>query len=120
MTDELPLKLILQFLVKEGVALDRDKAKTAIEQEIGPLAKDNMISCDEFQKIFCRGIFKQAIVRSEQTFQDQMNSKRSKIKDMGLKQKINMFTRSNIVSGLMQPGGTDKNFETKQIIENLG
>ena len=70
MTDELPLKLILQFLVKEGVALDRDKAKTAIEQEIGPLAKDNMISCDEFQKIFCRGIFKQAIVRSEQTFQD--------------------------------------------------
>ena len=27
MTDELPLKPILTFLVKEGVALDRDKAK---------------------------------------------------------------------------------------------
>ena len=39
---------------------------------------------------------------------------------MGLKQKISMFTRSNIVNGIMQPSGTDKNFETRQIIDNLG
>ena len=48
MTDELPVKPILTFLVKEGVALDREKAKTAIEQEIGPLSKEGMISYDEF------------------------------------------------------------------------
>ena len=48
MTDELPVKPILTFLVKEGVALDREKAKTAIEQEIGPLGKEGMISYDEF------------------------------------------------------------------------
>ena len=48
MTDELPVKPILSFLVKEGVALDREKAKTAIEQEIGPLGKEGMISYDEF------------------------------------------------------------------------
>ena len=48
MTDELPVKPILAFLVKEGVALDREKAKTAIEQEIGPLGKEGMISYDEF------------------------------------------------------------------------
>ena len=58
MTDELPLKPILLFLVKEEVALDRDKAKTAIEQEIGSLGKEGYISFDEFSKIFCRGIFK--------------------------------------------------------------
>ena len=58
MTDELPEKPILIFLVKEGVALDRDKARAAIELEIGPLAKEGFISYDEFSKIFCRGIFK--------------------------------------------------------------
>lgn len=75
MTDELPVKPILAFLVKEGVALDREKAKTAIEQEIGPLGKEGMISYDEFSKIFCRGIFKQAIVKSEEVFQDSMTTK---------------------------------------------
>ena len=35
MVDELPVKPILSYLVKEGIALDRDKAKTAIEHEIG-------------------------------------------------------------------------------------
>ena len=58
MTDELPLKPILTFLVKEGVALDRDKAKQAIEQEVGPLSNDTMINYKEFSSIFCRGIFK--------------------------------------------------------------
>ena len=85
MTDELPLKPILAFLVKEGVALDPNKAKTAIEQEIGPLGKEGSISFDEFSKIFCRGIFKQAIVRSADTFDDLLADKKSKIKDMALK-----------------------------------
>ena len=52
-------------------------------------------------------------MRSEDVFQDSMTTKQSKIKDMGLKQKISMFTRSNIVNGIMQPSGTDKNFETR-------
>ena len=48
MTDELPLKLILSFLFKEGIALDRDKAKVAVESEIGALDRDDMISFGEF------------------------------------------------------------------------
>ena len=85
MTDELPIKPILAFLVKEGVALDRDKAKTAVENEIGLLGKEGMISYDEFSKIFCRGIFKEAMVKSAANFSDSMIYKKSKIKDMGLK-----------------------------------
>lgn len=85
MTDELPIKPILNYLVKEGVALDRDKAKQAVEQEIGPLARDGMISYDEFSKIFCRGMFKQAIVHSAESFMESMDAKGSKTKDMGLK-----------------------------------
>ena len=38
---------------------------------------------------------------------------------MTLKQKLNMYQRNSMVSGLMQPG-TDKNQETKQILENIG
>ena len=45
---QLPLKPILTFLVKEGIALDRDKALTAIEQEIGELEDENLISSTEF------------------------------------------------------------------------
>lgn len=48
MTDELPLKPILAFFVREGVALDRDKARAAIQSEIGPLDNDSKISFGEF------------------------------------------------------------------------
>ena len=75
MTDELPLKPILTFLVKEGVALDRDKARQAIEQEVGPLSNDTMINYREFSSIFCRGIFKQAIIRSSELFEEHMKTK---------------------------------------------
>ena len=93
MTNELPMKGILQFLVKEGVALDRDKARQAIEQEIGPLSSDTMISFHEFQKIFCRGIFKQAIIRSAEEFL-RIFERKGRLKDLNLKQKINMYQRN--------------------------
>ena len=33
--NELPVKPILSYFVKAGIALDRDKARVAIENEIG-------------------------------------------------------------------------------------
>ena len=48
MIDELPLKPVLTHLVKEGVALDRDKAKVVIESEIGQLDEVDKISFGEF------------------------------------------------------------------------
>lgn len=33
--NELPVKPILTYFVKQGIALDRDKARVAIEGEIG-------------------------------------------------------------------------------------
>ena len=33
--NELPVKPILTYFVKQGIALDRDKARVAIENEIG-------------------------------------------------------------------------------------
>ena len=86
MVDELPLKPILTYFVKEGIALDRDKAKTAIEHEIGcRLADENMISYREFTQVFCRGIFKEALIRSAESFMQQMQMKSKKLKDLTLK-----------------------------------
>lgn len=67
--DELPIKNIMQYFVKSGIALDRDKARQAVEQEIGsPLENENMISYQEFSQVFCRGMFKQALIRASETF----------------------------------------------------
>ena len=108
----------MTFLVKEGISLDRDKAKAAVESEIGTLEDENLISYTEFTRIFCRGIFKQAMIRSAESFNTSMNTKKDKLKDMTLKQKLSMYQRSNIVAGLMAPG-TDHNTETKQILDNI-
>lgn len=92
--------------------MDRDKAKSAVESEIGCIEDEDLISYTEFTRIFCRGIFKQALIRGAENFQAQMKSKKDKLKDMTLKQKLTMFQRNQIVTGLMNPG-TDLNQETK-------
>lgn len=43
--DELPTKDILQYFVKQGIALDRDKAREEIIKQLNrPLNDENMIS----------------------------------------------------------------------------
>jgi len=67
--NELPIKIILDFLVKERVAHDRDKAKNVVMQTLGEnLMNDGMISFDEFNKLFCKGMFKQALIKVAKTF----------------------------------------------------
>jgi len=86
------VKPILSYFVKQGVALDRDKARAALEQEISqPLESDQMISFKEFSQVFCRGMFKQALIRSAETFLSQMQHKTQRLKDLNLKQKIDMY-----------------------------
>ena len=49
MTEELPLRVVLLYLVSEGVALDPVKAQLAVEQELGgPLASSTHFSFGEF------------------------------------------------------------------------
>ena len=89
---ELPLKPILQFLVKEGVALDRDKAKKAVEDEIGEIEQEGMISFSEFNRIFVKGVFKQALIRIAATFDKAMAKKGEAFRrDMNLSQKIDIY-----------------------------
>jgi hypothetical protein len=66
---ELPLSAILDFLVKEGVSLDRDKARHVVNKQIGDeLMSENKVSMEEFEKLFCKGMFKKALIKIAQTF----------------------------------------------------
>lgn len=69
LVSEIPLKTVLEFLVKEGVALDKEKAREMIEKVLGvQLASSGPISETEFKKLFNKGIFKQALVKIAATF----------------------------------------------------
>jgi hypothetical protein len=60
----LPLSVILDFLVKEGVSLDRDKARQVVNKQIGEeLMSENKVSDEEFDKLFCKGMFKKALIK---------------------------------------------------------
>ena len=78
-----------------------------------------MINYKEFSSIFCRGIFKQAIIRGAETFEEHMNAKRGCLKDLNLRQKIDMYKREMMKNGLMAEDGSDYNKEIKNILDSL-
>ena len=47
----------------------------AVEAEIGPLESDGMVNFSEFNRIFCKGVFKQALIRIAETFDKVMATK---------------------------------------------
>ena len=58
------MAVILDFLVSEGVSLDRDKAKLVIAKQIGEeKLREPQISSDDFNKLFCKGMFKKALIK---------------------------------------------------------
>ena len=120
MTNELPLKLILTFLVKHGIALDRDKAKLTIKQEIGEFQDENMISFGEFQSIFVRGLFKQSLENRSEAFKGHMLKKKGdKTADLNLRQQIDLYQREKMIGGLKANEGSEQKNETKMILENM-
>jgi hypothetical protein len=59
LVSEIPLKAVLEFLVKEGIALDKEKAREMIEKLVGvQFISSGSITETEFKKLFNKGIFK--------------------------------------------------------------
>ena len=48
-----------------------------------------------------------------------MKTKQGTLKDMNLRQKIDMYKRNMMKNGLMAEDGSDKNVETKNILDSL-
>jgi hypothetical protein len=99
------LKIILNWLVKEGVALDKDKAKLVIKSEIGILSQEDegLLIYDEFNRIFCRGVFKQALITISQKFEGEMKRKGPEFEDLPLDRKIESYSRSHMIQNI-KPG----------------
>ena len=78
----------LKFLIKKKLASDREKAqKILIDYSGNPNMKNKeVLSFDEFTKIFCKGIFKDALINVTQSFQKMKQSK-----DLPLTLKINEY-----------------------------
>lgn len=63
-------------------------------------------------------MFKTALIHSADVFTRQMNHRSQRLKDMNLKQKIDMYQRTQMISGLMAPD-SDTYKETRQILNNI-
>ena len=102
---EIPLKVVLNWLVKEGVALDRDKAKLVVKSEIGTLSQedDGLLLYDEFNRIFCRGVIKQALINISQKFEGEMMRKGPEFEALPLDRKIESYSRSYMIKNI-KPG----------------
>ena len=96
---EVSLKEVQAWLVKEGIAGDREKAKTAIENEIGKLsmAEQGIITYDEFNRLFAKGVLRKAIVDVAEKFTALMKLKGDNSEGMPLGRKIDQYARSHMI-----------------------
>ena len=85
LVSDLPIKPILVFLVKEGVVPDREKAKKVLNEELGGVEEEGKISFSEWNRLFAKGVFKQALMRISETFLKQMSASNSKKADYSLR-----------------------------------
>jgi hypothetical protein len=60
----LPIKIIQDWLVKEKVALDIDKAKVVLNSEIGQLRMEEkgLLTFDEFSRLFTKSCLRKALI----------------------------------------------------------
>lgn len=61
---ELPIKIIQDWLVKEQVALDVEKAKIILNTEIGSLRfeQKGLLTFDEFSRLFTKACLRKALI----------------------------------------------------------
>jgi hypothetical protein len=111
---ELPLKTVASFMTKKGITPDREKAKNVIYKAQLGREKRQTVTIDEFNRIFCKGIFKDALVNVVETIDadEKINNE-----DLPLSIKINQYQRGLMKDGLMKE--TSRYEDGKAILEAL-
>ena len=69
---ELPVQAIIEFLTKHRLVPDHPQATKLIENNIGDLSAlptPGKITEDEFSKLFCKGMFKMALINTIEKLQ---------------------------------------------------
>jgi hypothetical protein len=114
---EIPAKIILDFLEQEKIVADREKARELIRNEIDPsVLADGKCSFDEFSKLFCKGIFKHALMRIAKNVHNHGNGALKETKNaLNLESKMNAYNRSKLITGLEKHSSTHK-----EVMRTLG
>lgn len=88
------------------------------------LQRPNLICFDEFLKIFCRGMFKQALINTIEKLQRSPTPMEGELAeaanaDMPLAMKIERYQRARFLNGLAPKAGTRMQNETANILSSL-
>ena len=89
----LPIKMVIKFLVKKGLALDDEQAEKDIQKILGKVTE---MEYEEFYRLFCKGIFRVALL-------DMITSIEKLAKDndtLPLSLKLGAYRRNLLLSGL--------------------
>ncbi|CDW75722.1 iki3 domain containing protein [Stylonychia lemnae] len=110
------INTVCGFMVKKRLASDKEQAAKIIFGQLGMATRKDNINFDEFNRVFCKGIFKEALINVTNTF-DQMSMAKQSVNDLPLSLKINEYQRSQMFSGLDPKSEYYK--EGRQILNSL-
>lgn len=93
---EIPLMDVCKWLIREGIASDKFRAKAVIIKEVGKLAlqSEGLMLYDEFSRLFAKGIFKKALNDACSKFGAVINRRNHTDGDgLPMAQKLNQLNR---------------------------
>lgn len=102
---------------------DREKARDLVRTAIDPsVLMEGKCNYDDFSKLFCKGIFKQALMRIAKKIMDHNNKGNGKdslsselAEQLPLETKMATFNRQKLLKGLNQ-----KDHTHKEVMRTLG
>ena len=93
----------------------RDQALKIIQSQLGQNSRRDKMNFDEFNRIFCKGIFKDALITVNKNFGTTL--KTNEAQEVTLSVKIGEYQRKQMLQGL-EPGS--QNFQQgRQILNSL-
>ena len=130
---DLPVNAVIEFLVNKQCVVDRQNAIKLLHNQLGPfdeLQRPNLICFDEFLKIFCRGMFKQALIHTIEKLQrsptpmdgapaESQADAAAAEGDMPLAMKIERYQRARFLHGLAPKAGPRLQTETANVLGSL-
>lgn len=92
------IKVVASFMTQKGITPDIEKAKNVIYKAQLGREKRQLVTFDEFNRIFCKGIFKDALINLVESIDKdkQMNND-----SLPLGVKISQYKRGLMIDGLI-------------------
>lgn len=113
-TYEQPTQAVCGFMVRKRLASDKEQAAKIVFGQLGLATRKDTINFDEFNRVFCKGIFKEALVTVNTNF---AKTSKDGSGDLPLALQINEYKRRQMLGGL--DPGSDSFHQGRQILNSL-